>query len=264
MFPIHPTLRIALPPDFPADDFLKVQKLARRFQSDDGQAIARHRQFRMAWNAVAYRFRLGAEADEALSALIRGHGTSPSHDDHVQRANHLFVFFLAGQASVESLVFAAHAMPAALGSPGIRIDSVEDRKKVKFDKKTLDALDAAVPGTRLLGALRALMLDPAYVRWQGLRNLLDHQISPGMTAHASFGSDPQPPRYLYERIETPGRKAKDHPGLSADIPNQVDDIVIDENMTAESRKWLAAKLTDLVGGTVELAERVFGGLPDRV
>ncbi len=245
-------LGLQLPGDFPHRNYLKVWNLARRFQSDDAARIECNRQFGGAWNAVAYRFLLCSEADEASAKLIANHTGSIDHAIRAKLANNLFMFFVAGQATVESLAYAAHAMPAIFAYTGFCINTVEERRNVNL-KLAGKQLTKAFHSLAIGSSLTCLATDRLYMRWEGLRNLLAHRLHPGEAIYVSAGGSPVADRHLYERLETPGPK-----GSAA----HVEDVEINGKTTQQFRWWLTQKLAGLFAEVAELAEVLFGSLPD--
>lgn len=253
MLPEHPDLLFGLPEDFPTEHFVATLRFLGRHQTDAKQRLARIREWGTAMNAVAYRFRLCAESDNAFTELHRRFGDNLPHEVRAQEANHLFVFFLAGQAAVESLVYAVHAMPAVDGNRQFRVDTMEARQKVNL-QSTAELLRANYLDAAITESLHSLRIDERYLRWQGVRNMLTHRLHPSDTVEVHIGGPPIPSRRFLASVEPASRPMKG-------VTDQLDDVPLNADTTASRRYWLSGLLTKLMGDTAAFAESLFGHLP---
>lgn len=248
---VHPILGYSLPADFPTDRYVAATKYVARIQSDDKQVIYRKRQCMLGLSGVAFRFRLCAESDRAYTTLVEAFGTSPPEDQYVQRANHFFVFFNAGQASLESLAYGVHAMLAVAGKGKFEIDTLAQQQDVKM-VGTAKLLKSQLPDAPIGKSLARLVDSSEFMRWQGIRNLVTHRHHPGETILVHFGSDPVPAKLMLHQLTTKRKKP---------LEDLVEDLVLDQNTMPTFRKWLACQLVTLMDDTATLAESLFGHLP---
>lgn len=245
-----PDLLYSLPDDFPRDRYVATLRLLQRVQTNDQDLIGLARQCLMGLNGIAFRFRLCAEADLAFSDVDRQFGNNPTHDAYVQRANHLYVFFLSGLSVIESLVYAVHAMPAISGNLAFPMKTVDDQQAITLGQ-TVKRLRDQYPTAPITRALDSLQTNREFLRWLGIRNIFAHRHPLGETIYVG-GREPNVRRFA--DLATPGKPAKG-------IPHQVDNILIDANTTSTFRQWLVVQLGHLIEDMASFAESFFGHLP---
>jgi hypothetical protein len=175
------------------------------------------------WNAVAIRFKSLANADERYTVSIKSEEASSSHHELLTQQEALFAFFMNGYAALESFAYAMFAMGAMvcpddfpMKTPGHRQAINPATTKMRFTEK--------FGGTIIEARLAALIGDPQFKRWGGIRNVLAHRCEPPRHHHLSIGGS-TPRRTDWEIV---------------------DGLAIDDQTTASSRPWLATTLAGCV------------------
>lgn len=247
---VHPELQFGLPTDFPVEPYVKTLGFLRRLQSDDSSEIARFRQCNLGMSGIAYRFRLLAESDEQFANLVAQYGDNPTHEHVVHRANLLFSFFLAGQASIESLAYSVHFMAASAGNSAFMADSEEAQQGVGLSSTT-KLLRAHYPDSPITLSLGSLSTEAEFVQWQGIRNQAAHRHVLPTSILVKLGGEPAPAMHI---LEAPENTKK---GVTAQ------EVVLDMTTTANRRQWLANRLSKLLDAESLLAEQLFHHLPAR-
>lgn len=205
------TIGFTLPSDFPSAEYEAVH--ARIKEKRDKYAIPWD-QYAGGWNAVAYRFLSCAEHDEAFTASVRGYGSSPSQPHRFVQEKELFGFFVTGQAALESFCYAIHAIAAMVQPASFPMGNLRELTP----ENTGARLRSAFVGEPLQTKVSQLTSDPDFKHWKDIRNILAHCTAPGRLF--SVGSEDDTTKWL--------------------------GIAIDVSTTVDRRKWLAARLRDLV------------------
>lgn len=107
--PYIENLCINMPPEFPAVPYAELRKLQQTVLVTDGVQSPQCKEFGLASNALAWRYRA---AHEELSSL-RGHYSQKNapvdHEDLYQREKALFNFFTAAVSCIETAIYAVAA-----------------------------------------------------------------------------------------------------------------------------------------------------------
>ena len=107
--PYIENLCINMPPEFPAVQFTQLRKLQQTVLVTDGVQSPQCKEFGLASNALAWRYRA---AHEELS-FLRGHysqKTAPvDHEDLYGREKALFNFFTSSVSCIETAIYAIAA-----------------------------------------------------------------------------------------------------------------------------------------------------------
>jgi hypothetical protein len=82
------------------------------------------------WNAIAFRFKTAAIANDRFTASIRQFPQPPLDEYQVQEEA-LFVFFVAGFAAIESFAFALFALGAMLQPANFPMSTATNLQAIK-------------------------------------------------------------------------------------------------------------------------------------
>lgn len=210
---------IEMPPDFPTTIYNDFTKRAAILVPTTQPMFKHHAG---ANNAVAYRFRSCAEADEAYSAaLASGDGS----EERYRQVGAFFSFFTASLATIESLCYSLYALGQAKGAPGF--DLIDGKRDWKVDPGTTQAAFArAFAGSSIAAELAVLASSVEFKALRDIRNVLAHRVEPPRIIELHAGS-PLPPPAPWFLIN--GDTVRHEPAT-----------------TAARRAWLAKELHTLI------------------
>jgi hypothetical protein len=158
--------QIAVPDDFPADEFEAVhRKLGSAYAERDEYCV-----FIMgALNAIAYRFTALAEYDESLRSLINAPNGQPFR--YMQERD-LFGFFSNAHSVFDAFCFALFAVGALIDPGNFPLATEADERNVTWSTM-LRAYGKAFPTDPILSELEKIWNDTEELR--NIRNILTHR-----------------------------------------------------------------------------------------
>jgi hypothetical protein len=186
--------QIAVPDDFPADEFEAVhRKLASAYAERD-----EYRVFIMgALNAIAYRFTALAEYDESLRSLINAHGTGPGQPFRYTQERDLFGFFSNAHSVFDAFCFALFAIGALRDSANFPLGTDPDERNVTWSTM-LRAYGKAFSTDPILSELEKIWNDTEELR--DIRNILTHRAVGARRFEVSVGPSTVPDRTTIPRL----------------------------------------------------------------
>jgi hypothetical protein len=221
---------LVMPSDFPTAEYEFVHSRMEPLSRTANEIYAH---FAGAWNAVAYRFMAMTEYERAFSDSIAVVGASPSplHREEQERA--LFGFFSSGFSVFESTFYALFSMGAFLSGQYFPIATQKDQQRIS-PATTAASLAKAFSNDPLMPVVTAILLDPAYLEWREIRNILTHRAAPGRTFFVGIGGDDE-------------------------LPDQwkIKNIPLDKSMAPKRREELSRLLSVLIGDIEAFTERHF-------
>ena len=217
-------LGLSEPNDFPAADHIRLNR--RVGPRQPGQPDI-YPEYAGGWNGVAYRFFECAQNDVAFRTWFARGGPSPVIDLRYRQETHLFYFFVAGLASIESFSYMAYALAAFIDPANFPLVTPAQKRAIT-PALTVSKYNIGFPGDKVTLALDAVIASQEFIEWSAIRNVLAHRISP---ARAFLAGGPQHGTALWMGLGT-----------------------LDAATTRDRRAWLAAKLTDLVEATADFAD----------
>jgi hypothetical protein len=174
------------------------------------------------WVALGYRFRACAEYDESFVESLRQHGGYPPPAERHGQERDLYGFFVSGLSAVECFCYGLFAIASMLRSDRFPIQT-DDEKRAINPQMVTDKFASVFPGEPVTQELSVLMGDQNYREWKDIRNMLAHRASPGR--HHSI-------------TVPPGRDT-----------SAWGNLILDEHVTADRRRWLAGTLRSLLRAT---------------
>ena len=196
-------------------------------------------QFQSGWNAVAYRFKATGEHDQAFREALAsagGVGRPPMNNRYVQERE-LFGFFVTGLSVLEAVAYSVFALCSMVDAPAFPMLTPQDRRKVT-PKETARQLGLTFPKERLSIIWQQLLHSPDFQEWRDIRNTLAHRSAP--------------PRFF---VQSASADSGDSAGSGFAATWKEFGIAIDRETTAERRKWLGLKTTEILKAANELGQR---------
>lgn len=215
---------LSAPSDFPAADHIRLNKRVSSRQPTQPDIYS---EYAGGWNGVAYRFFECAQNDEAFRTWFRRGGPSPIHDVRYRQESHLFVFFVAGLASIESFSYMAYALAAFIDPVNFPIATPANKRAIN-PAATTSRFAVAFPGDKLTVTLDAVITSQEFVDWSATRNVLAHRLSP--------------PRKMF--VGGPQHGTASWMGITS----------LDVSVTHDRRVWLAGKLAGLLEAAADFAD----------
>src|SRR6266511_3942555 len=158
--------QIAVPDDFPADEFEAVHRKL-------GSAYAERDEYRVfimdALNAIAYRFTAIAEYHESIRSLINAPNCQPFR--YMQERD-LFGFYSNAHSVFDAFCFALFAVGALIDSGNFPLATEADERNVTWSTM-LRAYGKAFPTDPILSELEKIWKDTEELR--DIRNILTHR-----------------------------------------------------------------------------------------
>lgn len=219
---------IEVPADFPLAAYHVVHARLRDHQK---QHPTYWKHYAGGWNGVASRFAMASAANDRLVESIRAH-ESPDHETRQFQEENLFVFFVAGLATIDSFIYAAFAVCGILQPESFPLNTTDDARKVKIELLR-ERLSRFWPQSPLTQQIDVLGEDAGFRRWRDIRNILAHRTLP--PRHHFAGSDPE---NLTEW------------DVAERIPMGV-------RMTADFRAWLSSATSECVATLASFVEANF-------
>lgn len=215
---------LSAPNDFPTADFVRLNQRVGPRQPKQPDVYT---EYAGGWNGVAYRFFECAQSDETFRTWFRRGGPSPRHDLRYRQETHLFIFFVAGLASIESFSYMAYAMAAFIDPANFPIATAANKRAIT-PQWTVTQFATAFPGDNLTVRLDAVVASQDFRDWSATRNVLAHRISP--------------PRQMY--VGGPQHGTASWMGITK----------LDESVTRDRRTWLAGRLAELMQAAADFAD----------
>jgi hypothetical protein len=199
--------QIAVPDDFPADEFEAVHRKL-------GSAYAERDEYRVfimgALNAIAYRFTALAEYDESLRSLINAPNGQPFR--YMQERD-LFGFFSNAHSVFDAFCFALFAVGALIDPGNFPLATEADERNVTWSTM-LRAYAKAFPTDPILSELEKIWNDTEELR--DIRNILTHRgvgprafgVSTGASTIPEGTTIPRLNNMLLELDTTSARRSK--------------------------------------------------------
>lgn len=223
---ISKTIGIDMPDDFPTTPHDAVNLKLGPYQPGKPDVWM---EYGGGWNAIAFRFKTAAVADDRFTASIRKFPRPPLDEYQVQEEA-LFVFFVAGFAVIESFAFALFALGAMLQPANFPMSTAADLRAIN-PILTKNKFAAHFPGTSVDLALSALLADPAYKNWRCIRNVLAHRTAP--------------PRHHNLVLATGGGGGGTSQAGSTKW-QVAGGLVLNDQTTSDNRIWLAEQLAKCI------------------
>jgi hypothetical protein len=214
---------IQLPVDFPEASYNQIAIYVG--PSQPRFAIA-YRHYAGAWNAVGFRFKAAAEADDGFSASLSAN-SSVEHRYHQELL--LFQFFSNAVAVLDSCAYALHAIgnmlePLQFLLTGPSLRAADFRRVVKQFR-------CDFPSEPVSAALKAMDAHAIASELRDIRNILSHRVASTRAYTLSTGPGPDPPAvWNVDHLEPSS-------GLRA--------LAVDAQITGRYRAWLSQELTAL-------------------
>jgi hypothetical protein len=195
---------LIMPSDFPVLPYEAVGRAASELGSTRQLALE---QFRGAWNAVSYRFYAMCEYERVITEALGLQTNGPPPLDRYRQERDIFGFFCNGFSVFESAFYAVFSIGAFLVPAGFPLSTPKEQQRIS-PTFTIAAMAANFPGDPILNDINALMLDPAYIEWREIRNILTHRAAPGRTFFVGFDDDePLPDQWKIKGIILDGKMA---------------------------------------------------------
>lgn len=218
------TVGLHMPEDFSAAEYERFWRQVSSLPSSDAKTEAG-----FGWNAVAFRFLQTAGSDEAFRESLAEHGDAPPSEERYRQESLLFLFFVAGQASIESFSYALHAACSISNPQSFPMTNLRDITV----GNTSRGCNEAFPNASVTARLSSLRSDPTWKEWIDLRNILAHRSAPGRVVSLSSGSPSAPSMW-----KVAGK------------------LEIAPSLTANRRSWLAGILRDLMEASADLMQLI--------
>ncbi|QOY88028.1 hypothetical protein [Paludibaculum fermentans] len=223
----HHSNKLSIPRDFPDAFYRSVHATVT---PKLGNQSDHQTNFLGGWNALQYRFRACADSDASFRRLVNRYGDAPPQPYRYQQERDLFAFFGAALSTIESFSFALFSLGAKVNPGRFPISTAQDLKRIS-PENTCGAFQHAFPRSNLTLGFAAALQDAQYLQLKEVRNILIHRSAPGRIIYSSSA--------MGDRLPLPA--TSDATWISG-IPINVD-------TTAAPRRWLAAKLKDLLRET---------------
>jgi hypothetical protein len=166
---------LAVPADFPSANHERLNVRVAPRQPTQPEIYA---EYAGGWNGVVYRFCESAQHDEAFRAWFRRAGASPVPENRYRQETHLFVFFVAGLATLESFSYMAHALGAFIDATNFPMTTATQKRGVSPSATAQRFLSSAYSTEPLAVRLNTLIATSEFKAWSDVRNVLAHRISP--------------------------------------------------------------------------------------
>lgn len=215
---------MGLPPDFPLEPYLRVQRLAL---SSRAPAMLKN-EFTGAWIGLAHRYRACAESGErAAASLARG---APAGENLYEEERHLFSFFSFGVAVLESLAFGLFALGAMVRPGSFPLATPVDHRNATLGA-TLRVYGEVFHEEELTRLLFWHLNSREFGWWKEVRAVLSRRSMPG------------------RRVSPDGRV------VASGSEWRVSGVDMGPNTIALRREWLSAVTGELLAHAAEFAAR---------
>ncbi|MFN0166582.1 MAG: hypothetical protein ACKV22_09125 [Bryobacteraceae bacterium] len=241
---------ITMPLAFPIDEFRAFLSAASRFlakllsDEDLNDPLQRKRHFDWSWQAVRYRYRSCAEANDEFKALLGSASewwkAGWGDEEMTYRLERcIYTFFMSGLSVFDSFAFCLYYLGNALNPA--EFPCVVTPRKISRER-TAKAFGKAFPTASVTSALVALGDDPRFQMLDHVRNLVAHRLSGRRSASA--GSIMNADGTFTERWH----KEKWHiPGISGEL-------MFDEDLLQRQLDDITDTLKPIVDAAREFAE----------
>ena len=210
--------------DFPSKIYQRISHRIGKYtesHSSQPQKIL----FATSWNALEYRFRAVAEYDLSFTNSIKMVGGQPELNERYNQEKSLFGFYNSGLSCIECFYFSTYAIGAMI-----------DIKLFPLDYKSLTGVRPSevinrfknIPSAgKLVDEMNRINSSDKFKEWKYVRNYLSHRGSPS--------------RHGYETAERSGET-----DLVLEPHYAADPLMLNNDTTAERRKWLSGQLAELM------------------
>lgn len=178
-------LCINMPPDFPAPVFSAFLDKARSTLIGPEGTTPQWKEFALASNNVAWRYRTAHEALEFLRGRYATTTGSLDHEDNYMRERALFSLFTSSVSCVESALYAIAAYTCKLG--GFQFGPREQRECHRRGK-LVDWITSSITAVALSQAIQDLEESSEWDLWVSVRNRLSHRGNLPSIIHAAIGA----------------------------------------------------------------------------
>ena len=176
-------LCINMPPDFPAGEFSEFLDKARKALIEADGTILRWKEFGLASNIIAWRYRTAHEELEFLRGRYSTTTGPIDHEDLYERERALFMLFAGGVSCIEACIYAIAAYCSNVA--GFQFGPQEQRT---CDAKKLRKWIAPFLTMKALSnAIKDIDESVEWKLWRSVRNRLSHRGNLPGILHAAMG-----------------------------------------------------------------------------
>jgi hypothetical protein len=212
---------IDMPTDFADEPYDKInQRVADAIGNQQPQPPS-WPEYSGAWLGLTYRFRSCTEHDEAFTDSVSRFGDTPDWPERYKQERDLFGFFVTGLSAIECACYGLFAAASWLNPNQFPLTTGADKSSVN-PKRTLEQFKIAFPNESLTRTLQQITDDQEYYNWRKARNVLFHRSQPGRIIYLSNVGPPRAAEWVLQNIP------------------------IDNTVTAARRRWLADSLRSLL------------------
>ena len=210
--------------DFPSKIYQRISHRIGKYtesHSSQPQKIL----FATSWNALEYRFRAMAEYDLDLTGSISMVGGQPNLNERYVQEKSLFGFYNSGLSCIDIFYFSVYAI-GAIKNEGLFPIRHNKLKGVKIHT-VIRQFEKIASTSKLLSIMKRIKDSDELRDWKIIRNFLSHRGSPS--------------RHGYETAERSGET-----DLVLEPHYAADPLMLNNDTTAERRKWLSGQLAELM------------------
>ena len=212
------TIGLIVPDTFPTDLYETIHSQMANLNTE---YPLQWRHYSGAWNAVGYRFISYAENDVDFTESVRRAGNAPIPEERYIQERALFLFFVNGLSSIESLLFGLFAIASIIKPDDFPLSTEQDLKRINpfFVRKKFKNL---FPNHDIARQIDELLNNQEYKDFKKIRNILSHR--------AAYG------REIFSGGDKNGEA------------DWIENIQIDENTTSSRYPWVASSISNLMSG----------------
>lgn len=231
---VSKVLDFAMPPDF--DLALYDETFARVTKANPPSATpSAVNEFMAGWMGIGYRFLACADHDQAFTSA-RQATSQPMRLEKYKEERELFGFFISGQAVLESYLYSMYAVGSIVNPTAFPMTLGGHKRAIGPNDLTLVRFACAFPNDSIGHQLRTLVDSTEFKEWSTVRNMQAHRLLP--PRHHLAGNNP----------------AMRYPTYWGDIDLNIE---LNTTTTSDRRKWLAARVQELLVAADDLTKRLW-------
>lgn len=224
---------IGVASDFPKAEYLEVGQRLSTYLSSlgvDASTVPGFQGYAGGWNALIVRFRAADEDCSSAARLLARYQGGLTAEERYEQERLMFGVFTNAQSTIECCCFGIYHI-GCMANVGAFARGERD----VIPETAATDFAAAYPRSNLATELDGLRGDPNWDRIKDIRRILFHRMQPGITIHArTLGAPPPPPGEWTDR-----------------------GVVLEPALVNDPRQWLAAKVSGLVGATLDFVQSYF-------
>jgi len=211
------TVGLSVPKIFHFHSYENIKQSIEKYKWKNYQIYS---QFLFAWNGIIYRYKSIDYHDKRFTKSIKIFGDAPPFTQRLIQERELFNFFSNSYSIFENFAYSLYIFCFYINPNKFPINSEEDLKYITFAsiKKNINTIYSQ---KSITNQLNNIISDKNYQLIKQYRNILSHRSTPGRHINRAIGGENKPSLWN-------------------------EDIVLDENLTRNLKKWIYCSVNILL------------------